>query len=326
MKPFLRGVILFLAFSLITIKGKGQSNFEKFTPDLIVTNKIQSITEWSHPYQGATAAAKGNKNSFARYDRNGNLLEEITFNSRGEETRKVTYRYDSQGNRIEYSVFEAKFSRVTYSQLASYDKSGNRLSEWGFDGLGNYRNNYILDNQGNILEIHFTVQNQLTEKRIFKHSGNQTEIIILEKGINPSGKILLKYNQDKKLIEDTETDANGNMIRKVVYSYNPAGRLLTETRYRGTHLSYANNHQYNTKGLLVEIEKEETSSSPVVTHKFTYDPAGRLAEEQWYNENARDYSSRKYQYDKRGNILAVDNFFISYKFRVLYKYSFEYNK
>jgi YD repeat-containing protein len=316
---------LFL-FSLITVIGSGQSNFEKFTPNLIVNNKIQSITEWSHPYQGGTAAPKGNKNSFARYDLKGNLIEEITYNSRGEETRKVTYRYDAQGNRTEYSVFEAKFSRITYSQFASYDKSGNKLSEWGFDGLGNYRNNYILDNQGNILEIHFTVQNQLTEKRIFKYSGNQTDINILEKGVNPSGKILLKYNQDGKLIEDTETDAKGSMIRKVVYTYNTAGRLLTETRYRGTQLSYANNHQYNTKGLLVEIEKEETSSSPVVTHKFTYDPVGRLAEEQWYNENARDYSSRKYQYDNRGNILAVDNFFISYKFRVLYKYTFEYYK
>lgn len=303
----------------------GQSNYEKFTRDLIVKNNIKTITEWSHPYQGGSHSAKGNKSSFARFDRNGNLLEEINYNARGDETRKATHRYNNSGNRIEYTVYESRFSKITYSQYANYDKSGNRLSEWGFDGLGNYRNNYILDPTGNILEIHFTVQNNLTEKRIFKYSKLQTEISIFAKGTNLSGKIVLKYNEGKKLIEESETDASGNILKKVTYSYNLANQLIKETRFHGIVFSYANNHQYNPVGQLTEIEREELSSKPTVTHKYSYDSSGRLSEEQWYSENAKDYSTKKYQYDNKGNILSLDCFFISYKFRVLYKYSIEYH-
>jgi YD repeat-containing protein len=320
-----KNILLLISLSLFTLNLYGQSNFEKFSKELIRQNKIKSITEWSHPYQGEKPAAKGTKNSIARFDKNGNLTEEITYNARGEETRKVSYRYDSKGNRSEYSVFEAKFNKITYSQFASYDNSGNKLSEWGFDGLGSYRNNYILNNDGSISEIHFTSQNRLTEKRIFKNAELETEISILNLGTFPSGKILLKYDQNKNLTEEIETDASGILIRKVSYTYNPAGQLIQETRFRGSNLSYINNHQYNSKGQLTVIEKEETSSSPTITHKFNYDSSGRLTEEQWYSENARDYSSRKLQYDNKNNIFSMDCFFISYKFRVMYKFSFEYH-
>lgn len=320
-----KNVLFLILLLLFAFKLAGQSNFEKFSKDLILQNKIKIITEWSHPYQGEKPAAKGTKNSIARFDKNGNLTEEITYNAKGEETRKVTYRYDSKGNRSEYSVFEAKFNKITYSQFASYDNSGNKLSEWGFDGLGSYRNNYILNKDGSISEIHFTSQNRLTEKRIFKISESETEISILNQGTFPSGKIVLKYDRNKNLTEEIETDASGNLARKVSYTYNPAGQLIQETRFRGSNLSYINNHQYNLKGQLTIIEKEETSSNPIITHKFNYDSSGRLTEEQWYSENARDYSSRRLQYDNKNNIFSMDCFFISYKFRVMYKFTFEYH-
>lgn len=311
-------------FLLIPVILCGQSNFEKFSKDIIRQNRIKSITEWSHPYQGNAPAAKGTRNSVARYDRNGNLTEEISYNARGEETRKLTYKYDSRGNRTEYSVFEAKFSKITYSQFANYDNAGNRLAEWGFDGLGNYRNTYTLDQSGNIQEILFTTQNRISEKRVFKSSAQETEITILNQGTIPSGRIVLKYDRSRRLTEETETDTQGNIIRKVTYAYNPAGQLTQETRFRGNNFAYSNNHQYNSRGQITEIEKEEASSAPVIIHKYSYDNSGRLAEEQWYSENAKDYSSRKYQYDSKNNIASMDCYFISYKFRVMYKYTFEY--
>ncbi len=319
----LKNIILaFLSFFPLILCA--QSHFEKFSKDLNRQNKIKSITEWSHPYQGNSPVVKGTRNAVARYDRNGNLTEEISYNARGEETRKLSYRYDTKGNRTEYSVFEAKFNRITYSQFANYDNAGNRLAEWGFDGLGNYRNTYSLDKDGKILEISFTTQNRLSEKRIFKHAAQETEITILNQGTIPSGKILLKYDRNNRLTEESETDTQGNILRKVTYTYNPVGQMIQETRFRGSNFAYSNNHRYNSRGQISEIEKEESSTGPVVIHKYSYDSSGRLAEEQWYSENAKDYSSRKYQYDNKNNITSMDSYFVSYKFRVLYKYTFEY--
>ncbi len=324
MNFFGKSLILYFLFSLFSFNLQSQNNFEKFPKDLIRQNKIKSITEWSHSYQGGNFASKGTKNNIATFDRQGILIEERFFNSRGNETRKVTYRYDLQGNLVEHTVFEAKFNRITFSRLANFNASGVRLSEWGFDGLGNYRNNYILDNSGRINEIHFTTQNRLTEKRIFKYSGLETEITILSQGTIPTGKIFLKHNRNNKLIEESEVDASGNLLRKVTFDFNNAGQLVKESRFRGSNLSYINRFNYNPAGQLISIENAELSSDPIITHKFSYDAMGRLSEEQWYSGNVQDFSHKKYQYDRNGKIISMDCFFVSYNFRVMYKFTFEY--
>lgn len=314
---------LLLAFFPFCLKGQG--NFDNYSSDLITRNRIKSITEWSHSYHEGKPARNGKKTTMASFDRNGNMLQEITYNAREEESRKVTNRYDRQGKQIEYSLFEARFSRITYSQFSQYDAAGNKTTEWGFDGLGNYRNNYSYDRNGNLLEISFLTQNSLNEKRVYKISGRETEITLLSKGITPSYTIILRYNDWGKLLEEKTIDLSGKQLKRVLYDFNPDGQMRSETRYHGENLSYINRYRYDSRARLVEIEKEEKGSKPVVTHIYSYDSGGNLSEEHWYSESARDYSVKKYRYDQKGILTEVDAYFVSYNYRVLYKYSFTYH-
>jgi hypothetical protein len=76
-------------------------------------------------------------------------------------------------------------------RLPAYDQNGNTLTESGFDGLGNYRNDYIRMDDGRLSEIRYNTQGRLKEKRVFTYSGNGTYISVLLPDNSVSQKITL---------------------------------------------------------------------------------------------------------------------------------------
>ncbi len=300
-----------------------QNNISRLDQNLIKENGISGVTEWNHEYKGGNPSETGTISLRARYDKNGYTLEEITFDSRGQESRKITNRYDNKGNRIGHTVFDSKNNRITFSQMAGFDEQGNKIAEWGFDGLGNYRNKYQLNPDGSVSEIHYTTQGRLKEERVFDYSDNKTLITVVLPDNSIAEKIRLLHNSTGEMIEEAYYDNQDNLRRKIEYTYNRAGKKTEERRYNGSEMQYRKRFLYD-NNLLQKIIKTDRTGVDVVTNYYTYDENGNLIKEAWYNKNADDYSTREFSWDNQGNVTSVASYYASYQFQVLYRYDYSF--
>jgi hypothetical protein len=300
-----------------------QSNISVLDENLIRENRISGITEWNHAFTGDKPVETGTISLNTRYDQNGYLQEEITYNSRGQESRKITSRFDQMGNRTEYRIFDSRNNRLSFSQVTSFDQNGNILNESGFDGLGNYRNDYIRKDDGRLSEIRYNTQGRLKEKRVFTYMGNGTYISVILPDNSVSQKITLLHNDPGNLIEEQYFDGKGNLIRKVEYDYNLAGLKSAERRYQGTRLQYRNSYIYD-ESLLVKVIRTDNTGNEIIMNRYSYNEKGQLVKEEWYNENAADYSTKKLSWDSKGNMTSVACYYASYQFHVLYRYDYSF--
>jgi hypothetical protein len=300
-----------------------QSNISVLDENLIRENRISGITEWNHAFRGDKPMETGTISLNTRYDQNGYLQEEITYNSRGQESRKITSRFDNMGNRTEYRIFDSRNNRLSYSQVASFDQHGNTISESGFDGLGNYRNDYIRMDDGRLGEIRYNTQGRLKEKRVFTYTGNGTYISVILPDNSVSQKITLLHNNLGNLLEEVYFDGKGNLIRKVEYDYDMSGLKKEERRFQGAQLQYRNSYKYdNTR--LIKVIRTDNSGNEIIMNRYAYNERGQLIKEEWYNENAADYSTKILSWDSNGNMTSVSCYYASYQFQVLYRYDYSF--
>ncbi len=300
-----------------------QSNVSLLEEELISGNGISSITEWNHAFRGEEPAETGTMSLRANYDPNGYMVEETSFNSKGEQSRKVTSRFDNSGNRIQHSVYDLRNNRLTFSQAASFNQQGNKISEWGFDGLGDYRNNYKYNSDGKVSEIQYTTQGSLSERRVFTYIDNETRVEVILPDNTIKERIILLNNNRGDLLLEAYYDNEQNLIRKVEYGYNASGLKTEERRYHGQQMQYRDAFIYE-NDLLQRIIRTDRQGQETVINKYSYNTAGQLIEEAWYNENADNYSTREYSWDDHGNMTSVECYFASYQFRVLYRYDYSF--
>ncbi len=299
-----------------------QSNISGLDKDQIRESRINSITEWNHPVIDNRPAENGTISLKAVYDDNGYQVEEITYNSRGEESRRVTSRFDNNGNRIEYQVFDSRSNRVTFSRMTRFDANGNRIAEWGFDGIRDYRNIYHLNSDRKPEEIHYTAGGNLREKRIFSYDGNETNISVVLPDNTVTEKIRLISDNAGNLLAESYYDKDGNLVRKVEYTYEN-GLKKGERHFQGDQMQYRDIFTYD-DGMLTMVSRVNRQGHETVTHRYTYDDRGRLVNESWYNENSDNYSSRDYTYDSLGNMKSVTSYYATYSFRVQYRYDYSF--
>lgn len=317
--------LLIFCLALIVPGGMvaAQSNISLLDEDSIRGNRISGITEWNHAWDQEKPKETGTISLKARYNENGYMIEETTFNAGGQESRKITSSFDNMGNRTEYKIFDSRSKKLTFSEMARFDQHGNKIAEWGFDGLGNYRNVYHLNPDGRVKEIHYNTQGTLKEKRVFSYSGNETEVSVVLPDNTVSQTILLQHNETGDLIEEAYYDDKNNLLKKTEYDYDRKGLKTNERRYQGGKMQYSNSYLYN-NGLLMKVIKNDGEENETVTNLYTYDDEGQMVKEAWYNENVDDYSTKQYSWDDQGNMTSVVCYYASYRFNVMYRYDYNF--
>jgi hypothetical protein len=266
-------------------------------------------------------ASNGYISCVTSYDKNGNAIEIVNYKSDGKISSILNYTYDGKGNKTSYTRYQGNREKLTYSQKILYDSKGNKHSETGFDGASNYVNSFKYVN-GKLGEIRYTADNTLTEKRMFKYNNGTTEIVIL----GPDNKAIAKeiniYDSQKNLIEEARF-ANQDVTQKKEYQYDNQGLVVEETKHRYGNFSYKKKYIYDNSGNLLRVEDVKADGKIVVLFNYLYDANGNIMEEKWRKENSTDDSYKKYSYNEKGLYNAMDCYFSSYKFFVLYKFTYE---
>ena len=248
-------------------KGK-QVSFVRYT------SKGNKLEETAYNMSDGSVLSKSNN----RYDRNGNLTEELK--TRGEIKTKTIYRYDSTGNKREVVSYRSD-GTVDRKSIFVYDDEGNLVENLGYlaDGRLFSREFFVYDSTGNVIEQ----KNSLTR---FTYAYDDDENIV---GI-------VKYGRDFSRMDSLMYKASD----RVEFDYDSLGNLRSLTVFKpDSTIRARSKYEYDDEGNVVE--ETNLSSEGRVDSRFVYqrDRRGNITEESGV-EKGRPFKNA-YKFDRKGN-------------------------
>lgn len=319
---FIINFICFLFFLLIQPVNTGAQNiFEEKQKTVITKNQVLSLTTWDHNYAGEKPAKSGIKTSFNKYDHFGNVIELITYKLK-DTAAYETFRYDNEGKRTDY--IKRKGVKVAYQKTSRYDDNGKLIKETGFDGTSDFQNDYIYNSEGKLEQITYLMDKRISEKRIFKHEGNMTNITVYNNADEIISYLTLKYDDSDNVIEEVVYNTDKKPTEKKLYVYDNDNHVISEVKYRGDNFYYKLTYLYNSKGELTNIDEENPNEGRYLKKQFFYDSNDNLIEMRWRRNADEDFSLRTYQYDNDDICSQYETYYPVTKFRVLTKLNYEY--
>jgi hypothetical protein len=284
-------------------------------------NKIKTQTLYEYDYVNGKPERSGVKSRIDSFDTKGQRILQIHYRENGTILSIMTFKYDFNGNRTEYTKSapdEGKI-KLNYKQSVRFDSKGNKVMETGFNGQDSFKNVYNYNKTGKLAEVNFFVKKQLDEKRVFSNNNNAADLKIL----NGFGD--LKYTQKNlysatgKILEERRIEKDNSESQRIVYSYNSSDNITSETKYVLGKLFSKITYNYN-KNLLTEVYMENADGVKFLINKYIYNDKGWLIEDQSREDNNKDFSKKVYSYDDNGICKTIDSYFAKFKQQVLSVY------
>jgi len=324
MKQLALTIALLTATLLVYPQGKPEDKERS----RIASSMISKSYQWTYKYSQGKINQKGYITTESKYDEKGNVIEVINYKSTGKISSKLFYKYDQNNNRIEYQKFEKRDKpdiELTYKQNFTYDDKGNKKIEIGYDGLTGYRIIYNYLPNGKSKDItKYNVDNSINEKWESSYSDNVQTIRVLKQGINLDYTLTRKTDAKDNIIEENRKDANGKEVVRTTFEFNATNNIISSAEYYSGNLSKKLVYKYNNKNLLVTIDQVNPDGSHALSRAYKYDEKGNVLEEKWFDGVPNDLSSKNYKYNDKLNPLEIDSYYSDYKYKVLYKYTYEY--
>ncbi|MDP4208961.1 MAG: hypothetical protein Q8928_09120 [Bacteroidota bacterium] len=315
----MKKLLFFLLLSGTLMNVAGQADFEARERVRMAKNKVKSQIQWSYDYVNGKPGTKGYKSAATTFDRNGNIIEVVNYKKDGGITSILVYTYNARGEKTSYSRYQGNKEKLTFNQNIRYDERGNKILENGFDGVSNFVNTFVYVNN-QLSEIKYTTDKRLVERRIFKNTGNKTEMTVLGPTGNVLSKEVTEYDGKRNATEIVNYQQN-DIAQKEIYKYDNEGKKLEESKQKS---GSVNRRKYTYDGDdIIRITEERSGEKPLVAYQYKYDSRGNVLEEKW-TKNGGDPSRKVHKYDSRGLLIETDSYNATYDFSVLYKFQYEF--
>ncbi|HKL07281.1 MAG TPA: hypothetical protein VJ896_00810 [Bacteroidales bacterium] len=318
----MKNIAIIISIFLLSQNLFSQNPGEEKWKENIVKNHIQTQVQWNHKYEKGKPVKEGYKNFKKRYDHRGNVIEEVYYHS-GTIDQKLSYKYDNNENKVEYSSYKGNENELLYKQNITYDNFNKKIREERYNGSDYQIIKYNYDGKDRLAGItRSDIFGNVEHQRDFNYKGNICTINIFDKG-KEVGKIINQYDDLGNIVKSTEYDINGDEKEKYFYTFN--GKLLIEkTKYVLGNFIYKEYYSYDSKGNLVEIKKEQPKGNIFVSNIYKYDNEGNLIEEEWYDDNPNENSKKTYFYNEKGILEKVEVYYALYRYRIQYRYDYTF--
>jgi YD repeat-containing protein len=278
----------------------------------ITTSSIVSVTQKHFRYRFGKIENTGMTESVTRYDRSGNIVEEVLYNIiDGSVQQRKTYRYDSRKNLVEENLFKDDNIFKTVHRYNAADRKRETVY-YKSDGSIEKKVSYILDAHGTVLEtIGYLNDGRLflRESFLYDRRGNITEFK------NSLNTITYRYddnNNVRTILKFTRLFAVADSARYVLsdryeMTYDRFDNLLSMSHFApDSALRIRIDYRYNADGNLTEEKEFNRDGAVVYLRKITYDTNGNPVEETGSDR------SRKFRfthtYDARGSKIEMTEF------------------
>lgn len=321
-------IITIALLLFVNITSFSQGKTEETERIRIANNKVKKSVQWLYKYTQGKVNAKGYISTENKYDEKGNAIEIISYKATGKISSKLTYKYDKNNNRIEYlkySKTDKEELGLTYKQVFSYDEVGNKKVEIGFDGITGYTIVYsYLPEYKQKSIIKYNSDKSIAEKWEYSYNDRTQTINIFKSGNILDYTIQRKTDANGNIIEEIRKDSKGKEVNRTTSEYDSKNNLLSTSEYFSGKLSKKLTYKYNSSNLPIEITQTNPDGSKILYRSYKYDGKGNILEEKWYDGVPNDYSSKTYKYDDKFNVVEVESYYSDYKYKALYKYTYEF--
>lgn len=326
MSHHIKNIGLTLLIGFISAYAVAQSRADLMTKELIVKNKVKTVSQWNHKIIKGKVDPKGYISVVTSYDGDGNVIQVENLKADGSKSSTHEYTYDKNGNRVTYIQHQLLGGKWTmsYKQIITYDRNGRKVAEDGFDGTTNYK--ILLTYYPDGKQESITKSNafgRVDEKWVYTHNGNETRIEVQKQG-KPSRTLIKKFDPKGQLIEETTLKPDGSELNKSLFAYDGNGIMTAKEEFYGGKPKAKYDYKYNGSNLM-EVMQTPAEGEPIVFRSYKYDKEGNMVEEQWFDGQPDDYSNRKIQLDDNGNVNQVETYYSDYKYKVVYRYTYKFN-
>jgi len=324
-------ILLAVLFTFSLVANAQYSKDDDRERQRIAESKIKTSIQWTHRYAQGKPASEGYKTTETHFDKAGNAVEVLNYRSTGDISSKLLYKYNDKNQRVEYLMYQkekdAKELKLTYKQAFHYNEKGLKVTEVVFDGIAGYKITYSYLPNGSLKEIiKYNSSNAAAEKWEYTYSGLSHEINVLGPANQTISTVKKKMDAKGNVLEDTKFGANGKEQKRIVNVYDDKSRVVEMAEYFSGNLTKKLFYKYNNLDVVVEIVQQNPDGSKFTQASYKHDTSGNLLEERWSEDESPELSSKQVKYDKDGNLIEVDSYYAPYKYRVLYKYSYEFFK
>jgi len=214
-------------------------------------------------------------NHFHVFNRQGYLIEAISYRGQGVVASKGTY--DSSKKIFEEHSYNSSGKSVSTVEYA-YDEQGNKISmkSYNFSNTPDYMERYIYDNKNNLIERDYYKDGKhLSEKETYKFNdaSQQMESRYYNDAGEPADYTTYKYDSKGNKIEDDDfTDGKLHHINK--YQYDDMSNVIeTKSEYpdRNINLINTGSYEYDNHGNWTKKKGRRNDQSGFLSVRvFTY--------------------------------------------------------
>jgi len=312
--------ILFIFLYCISCTIYSQSTEER-EKKIIIRNNIKTKIQWDFSFDKAIQSEQGKKISVTTYSKSGDIMEENTLDNKGQVIGWEKYQYNDKGDRMFY---ERVNGVNKYNKTFQYDARNNVVQESGFNGAENFKNNITYDPKGKPVQIIYSINDHLDEKRLYEYIGTVSIISIYKIGNVLSSKLKLVYDEKGNIIEETMYSMDNKELEKKILSYDNASRQIAEEKIKGGIFFYKLTNTYNFKGDILTVSEENTTDKKFVKKSYDYDVNENLIEYKWRRNPNDEFNVKTYTYDSKGMCQTEHTYYPATKFELLTKYEYEF--
>lgn len=165
LRNFLISCFIVLLASSVSFGQLSKKKFKKAVKEYHIKSMTEMITE------NIDGQEKTRKNSYTEYDKEGNFTLHEEYRKNGTLKYKETTKYDSKGNKMEETIFEAAEKQPkaekNIKRSFKYDSNDNVVEELKYDGNGKLlqKTNYTYVKENKSVELVYDGNSKL-QKRI----------------------------------------------------------------------------------------------------------------------------------------------------------------
>jgi len=276
--------------------------------DGLAQPSLRSSAAWSQTVDAAGKVGTEVRTSFARFDRDGLFLEQVTFNQDGSVSQRVTNTYNSTGCIIETSIDrtdgKSQVARTTY--IPDKENRVGEATSYAPDGSIFVQFTYAYNENNDLLEvITSTPDRSVYSKVVSTYDGNGR--LRDTRGYHSVEEVLIvrtayDYDNQGNQREQIQYDGEGNVIARSTFSYNRNGKLIKTISYdQAGRLISETSYVYNAAGNNIEMVIANQIADLRTKVVYAYDENGRKIGETKYNKLDIPIDVIRYEYEYYGN-------------------------
>lgn len=290
-------------------------SFEDIEKNTLTANRVKTKNQFviSNVGTGKTAEID--------YTQSGDVKEKSSYSKKGVVTSTEKFEYDDNGNRTYY---ERTNQNGSYWKRSKYDAKSLVVEEKGFDGSENFQTEYEYNNTGKPAVITYIVSSNVTEKRVYNHTGNKAIVEAYRGGTSLYSKIRLIYDNNNNILEETTLGLDGKENGTKKYKYNGKSQLITEEKYFNGKLIHKLSYEYDARGRLINQYEETPDQEKFVEKAYIYNAKGQLEEYKWRRKASEEFNTKKYKYNDKNLCIEIDTYYPATKFSITTGYEYEF--